>query len=618
MSHRRVTHVHNFVPSLHQVRHGMHSFSGDICAANSKMDFPANTGPYDVSLVVKDGKEFKAHRRALSEASPFFEKLLSCDMKEKNEGVIRLEILTDSQMADVLEFIYSGKVEILTEENAASLIEAADYLCFSSLKQKAGNFLEQNLSTSSCLCVHRMAVNYLCEELIASSQKFICSNFSTVAGTEHFLNLSCDEIEKWISSDDIVIDTEEDVFKIVLRWIDHDKSERSVKFSELFRHVRLTFVPRDFLINDVVTNDLVARNKDCMDGVTSALAWIDRVTNCDVPRPHTARKDFETSVIAVTAGGEEPFHTSFYSPHNDALYRLPQRTVPERPPEHIISCRGKLFAVSQDIDKSQCYDPDLNRWYPAPWATSFSKLESLTDEHKLTAVLVVKSEICFIVESSGANFTWLWKYDLDANSTVLPIRWLHKRSACLVAEGRFIYVLGGFIEYDFSISIVPHCARYDTKEKKWQDIASLKLARYQACGVATNEKIYISGGHGDLTVSTTCEMYNVDADEWHFIAPSSWLFFYPGSLVLLDGTLHAISQGTSDEWTVECYDLGKDKWNIKTRIPVSANRTFMWEQMNACSLTLYKGVLANLQPAYIEEMEKPQPKEPALTQYAEL
>ena len=609
MSHRAwITHVHNFVPSLQHVRHAMYSFD-----RNSNMDFPANTGPYDVSLLVKDGKEFKAHRRALSEASPFFEKLLSCDMKEKNEGVIRLEILTDSQMADVLAFIYSGKVEILTEENAASLIEVADYLCLSSLKQKAGNFLEQNLSISSCLYVHRMAVNYLCEELIASSQKFICSNFSTVAGTEQFLNLSCDEIEKWISSDEIVINAEEDVFKIVLRWVDHNKSERSVKFSELFRHVRLTFVPRDFLINDVVTNDLVTRNKDCMDRVTSALAWIDQVTDCDFPRPNSARKAFETSVIAVTTGGEEPFHTSFYSPHNDALYRLPQRTVPERPPEHIISCRGKLFAVSQDIDKSQCYDPDLNRWYPAPWATSGSKLEWLTDEQELTAVLVVRSEVCFIVESSDENSTWLWKYDLDASSTVPPTLWLHKTSACLVAEGRFIFVLGGYIENDDSFSVVPYSARYDTKETKWQGIASLKEARYEACGVSTNEKIYIAGGCDKYTILKTCEMYNKGADEWHVIAPLT-SFLYSGSLVLFDGTLHAFSRSTSHEWTVECYDLGKDKWKVKTRIPISKS----YFQMSACSFTLYKGVLDNLQPAYIEEMEKPQPKEAALTQYAVL
>jgi len=47
----------------------------------------------DVTLNIKDGKEFKAHRQVLSEASPFFEALLRSDMKEKKEGGIRLEIL---------------------------------------------------------------------------------------------------------------------------------------------------------------------------------------------------------------------------------------------------------------------------------------------------------------------------------------------------------------------------------------------------------------------------------------------------------------------------------------------------------------------------------------------
>ena len=31
--------------------------------------------PFDVTLAIQDGKEFKAHRRVLSEASPFFERL---------------------------------------------------------------------------------------------------------------------------------------------------------------------------------------------------------------------------------------------------------------------------------------------------------------------------------------------------------------------------------------------------------------------------------------------------------------------------------------------------------------------------------------------------------------
>jgi len=45
----------------------------------------------DVTLVTKDGKEFKAHRNVLSAASPFLLKLLQSDMKESREGIVRFE-----------------------------------------------------------------------------------------------------------------------------------------------------------------------------------------------------------------------------------------------------------------------------------------------------------------------------------------------------------------------------------------------------------------------------------------------------------------------------------------------------------------------------------------------
>ena len=66
--------------------------------------------PFDVTLVAEDGEEFKAHRHFLSEASSFFKRLLSSDMRESNEGVVRLEMLTELGLRDILEFIYTGKV----------------------------------------------------------------------------------------------------------------------------------------------------------------------------------------------------------------------------------------------------------------------------------------------------------------------------------------------------------------------------------------------------------------------------------------------------------------------------------------------------------------------------
>ena len=97
----------------------------------SELFIPTDTlhQPCDVVLLVKDGKQFKAHRRILSEASPFFKKLLNSNMKESQEGIVRLEMFAESVMAATLQFIYNGDVKISTEHDARDLIVLADY-CF--------------------------------------------------------------------------------------------------------------------------------------------------------------------------------------------------------------------------------------------------------------------------------------------------------------------------------------------------------------------------------------------------------------------------------------------------------------------------------------------------------
>ena len=206
--------------------------------------------------------------------------------------------------------------------------------------------------------------------------------------------MPCHEVEEWISSDEIAISAEEDVFKIILRWIDHKKSERIVKFRKLFRHIRLTCVSRDFLMSDVVTNNLVKENEDCLDSVTGSLAWIDHSTDCDVPRPHRPRKALETCVIAVCSM-EEPFRTLSYVP-----YSFPERAETVSEPELVFSCRCKLCVICQNTDRAQCYDPVLKNWSPAPWTKQRdTKLELISGDPVITysSVLVVENEICFIV-----------------------------------------------------------------------------------------------------------------------------------------------------------------------------------------------------------------------------
>ena len=96
------------------------------------------------------------------------------------------------------------------------------------------------MNASNSISTYLFAEKYLFEELLSDNTNFILANFTTVAETEDFLNLSSEEVKMWISRDEINVTTEEDVFKIILTWIDGQQSERKKYFAELFREVRLT------------------------------------------------------------------------------------------------------------------------------------------------------------------------------------------------------------------------------------------------------------------------------------------------------------------------------------------------------------------------------------------
>lgn len=128
--------------------------------------------------------------------------------------------MTESLMKEILEFIYTGHVQILSEENAKELITAADYLFLPNLKKIAGRFLEWSMTTSNCISTYHFAETYRCDELVTKAQTFMIeSNFAIVTKSEEFLNLTSQEVEEWISSDEIVINAEEDIFGIILGWM---------------------------------------------------------------------------------------------------------------------------------------------------------------------------------------------------------------------------------------------------------------------------------------------------------------------------------------------------------------------------------------------------------------
>ena len=523
----------------------------------------------NITLVAKEGNEFKAHRNVLSAASPFFSKLLQSEMKEKGEGVIRFEEISKSVLSNVLEFIYTGNVEI-NEKNDGDLIIAADYLLLESLKIISGRFLEKQMTTFNCISTFHFAEKYRCEELVLRSTKFIQDNFTSVATSDEFLNLEAAEVEKWISSENILVAAEEDVFRIIVNWVEQNKGERKDKFEQLFRHVRLVMLSRDSLFSDVVTNELVTEHFSFSSSAS--------------------RRRLETEAIVVRGGKK----TYCYFPEKDEWKRLADGLSEDRNhTTQIIKFRDQLYSFPRRRNaETERYDPAFNSWttlrLPLPNDTfslavvngqihaMYRRLRQEVDPGpyfrrrcRIVAELVIKRhnvELCTWETLSSSQ---------DSH---------YQNDSCIVAFGNCLYILGGGCSNKAS--------RFDTAESKWEEIASMPISESSPCGVATQEKIFVTSARGQQ-----CEVYQVSTDKWHTIP--SLNFTRPVvslSLVCLNETVYVVGVAEKNlsqpaEIVVNSYDLKLNKWIQKTSIPINKSSDEETYSFQCSTLKLSKGLL---------------------------
>ncbi|XP_022777878.1 kelch-like protein 2 [Stylophora pistillata] len=530
----------------------------------------------DITLVSKDNRELKAQRNVLSPGSPYFCRLLQSDMKENREGIIRFEEISGSVMEDVLEFIYTGTVEV-TQENAKELIAAGNYLIIPGLKTASGRFLEGEISHVNCISTFYLAEKYDCDELITSSRRCIHENIVKVAKLDEFLHLEAKEIERWISSDEITVKEEADVFTIILDWVNHKVSPRKTSFEELFRHVRLGFLSRDCL-QGIAINELVRENFACvklvMDAAMKMAVFVD-----EDHLPQSPRKGLETRVI-VARGGK---YNLCYIPEEDQWKRLPNGTKElTATTSKMIKFRDQLFTFTKS-EGAERYDPVFNDW-------------SAFKSHAGSCyVAIVKGEIYAVQVNTTDQKTTVVKYNVELcrwEAVDLSFDQDCRENICVVASGTHLYMIGGWRK---TRGYFANGERFDTVEKTWEEIASMQIERAGPFGVATQEKIFVAGGVYRGQKLNTCEVYSISTNEWQVFqclnAPRCF-----GSMVQLNGKLYVLggmNENNQSELSVECFDTAEDRWVQKTTIPVESISSD-YNSFIGCVLRLSKGALDEL------------------------
>lgn len=516
-----------------------------------------------------EGDDFVAHRCVLTAASPYFRAPFTSDFKEGETNFVELKNVQSSILREVLQFIYTGEAKT-DSSTAQDLIKTADFLMLPSLKSKVSKFLEGTISITNCLALESFASQLNFEALKHAAVTYKMENFLPVVKSEDFKSLDFERVKEFISSDEIVVTREEDVYEAVILWVKHDVSLRECFLSELLKGVR-AFSMSKFSLREILDKEkLVTQNPTCMNILLQGLDTFLFLDQLRVLRQRSRRCLKSKELIVVLNG----YHAKSFFAKSDQTFAFVLDTgkwlelprMPSSRTHHAAAvCGGKLYVVGGDDEFLWVFDPGLRQWFQRGGNLGCNYSCSFTNHQEKLY------KIGGIVDNQS-NVSSVSKYDYNTNQwkQLSPLRALRSEH-CAVALEEFIYVIAGSDGKSFPKSV--EC--YNPAVDQWVSAPDMLNARRLAAAAATSDrKILVVGGFSDLnsnTIETSCEIFDKSLNQWSldsspFIPRASCGMVSVGNCVYLFG-----GEDGNDEQnklnSVESYNVQEDKWKHVCTMP---------------------------------------------------
>nr|XP_056701423.1 kelch-like protein 21 [Euleptes europaea] len=455
--------------------------------------------------VLEVGAElFPVNRWTLARHSRYFEAMFYGGTRERTERHITIRGVETEPFRALLNFARTGTIAI-DRHNVASLVEAADFLQFESMKRRCERFLERELHISNCLSLLAYAEHFACSGLREAALAVALSHWADVAAHEEFEDLPKASLVELLQSDDLFVAREDMVFDTVMRWVAAEPAGREQDFLELVGLVRVPFLSLSFL------DLLVKRSK--RSGQDLAAKLVKKLDSC----PPASWKD---------------------------VARLP--------------CVGRsyetLYVLAGKHDKEQ---QELFQFHPksGAWQACAPLQRKNLTQYALAAVgnfLFVTGGF-FREEFVWYNVDWVLIYNSWDNSWLEgPAMKKARNSHCAVGVGLHLYVMGGSTEE----GITPDVERLAPADSAWVSTSQLVHPVERAGAVSVGTHIYVICGLGENgDVCSAVQRLDVETDIWDVVSFSP-LPRYDLCVTALNGAVYTIGGGAfrfdmdTGEWTL--------------------------------------------------------------------
>ncbi|KAK1878700.1 Kelch-like protein 20 [Dissostichus eleginoides] len=450
----------------------------------------------DVVLVV-GAKKIYAHRVILSACSPYFRAMFTGELAESRQTEVVIRDIDERAMELLIDFAYTSQV---------TLAEIQEACC---------EFLKRQLDPSNCLGIRAFADTHSCRELLRIADKFTQHNFQEVMESEEFMLLPANQLIDIISSDELNVRSEEQVFNAVMAWVKYSIQERRPQLPQVLQHVRLPLLSPKFLVGTVGSDPLIKSDEECRDLVDEAKNYL-------------------------------------LLPQERPLMQGP-RTRPRKP----IRCGEVLFAVGgwcsgDAISSVERYDPQTNEW---------RMVASMSKRRCGVGVSVLDDLLYAVGGHDGSSYlNSVERYDPKTNqwsSDVAPTSTC-RTSVGVAVLGGYLYAVGG----QDGVSCLNIVERYDPKENKWTRVASMSTRRLGVAVAVLGGFLYAVGGSDGTSPLNTVERYNPQENRWHTVSPMGTRRKHLGCAVYQD-MIYSVGgrDDTTELSSAERYNPRTNQWS---------------------------------------------------------
>lgn len=323
-------------------------------------------------VVIKAGnKTLFAHRVILAGCSPYFRAMFTGEMTESRQMEVTIQGVDEAAMELLLDFAYTASLEV-EETNVQALLPAACLLQMAEIQEICCEFLKRQLDPSNCLGIRAFADTHACRDLLRFADIFTHNNFQEVMESEEFLLLPVTQLLDILSSDELNIRSEEEVFTAVINWVKYSVSERRGHLPEILQHVRLPLLAPKFLVGVVSSDPLVKSDESCRDLVDEAKNYLllpEQRLVMQGPRTRPRKPTKCTEVLFAVGGwcsGDAISSVERYEPQTND-WKMVATMSKRRCGVGVAVLDNLLYAVgghdgSSYLNSVERYDPKTNQW----------------------------------------------------------------------------------------------------------------------------------------------------------------------------------------------------------------------------------------------------------------